>query len=191
MHHVTEWLDHYPAFWPIFIILARITDVSMGTMRTIFVVRGARWKAAVLGFIEVVVWVTAVSGVLVEPTFVKILSYGGGFALGNATGVWIEGKLAIGQQRVVAISKHLSHTVAMALRMADYRVTEVPAVGGRGEVAMCFVIVQRKKVDQVVRIIHGADDDALVVVEDVRRTVLSRRPVTNANTGWRAVVKKK
>lgn len=191
MHHVTDWLDHYPVFWPIFIILARIMDVSLGTMRTIFVVRGARWKAAMLGFIEIVVWVSAVSGVLVEPTLIKILSYGVGFALGNANGVWIEGKLAIGQQRVIAISKHFTHAVAMALRMADYVVTEVPARGGRGAVAMCFVIVPRKKTGQIMQIIRGADEDAVVIVEDIRHTVLSRRPVSNATTGWRAVLKKK
>lgn len=191
MQYVTEWLDAYPVFWPIFIILARITDVSLGTVRTICVVRGARWTAAVLGFCEVTVWVTAVSGVLIEPTLIKVLSYGMGFALGNACGVWMEGSLAMGQQRIIAISKHYSHAIALALRMADYVVTELPARGHHGEVAMCFVIAPRKKSNQIVNIITGADEDAVVVVEDVRRTVMSRRPVASASTGWRAVPKKK
>ncbi len=191
MDNITEWLNLHPVYWPIFIILARITDVSLGTVRTIFVVRGARWKAAMLGFLEVIVWVTAVSGVLVQPTLIKILSYGAGFAMGNAIGVWIEEVLAIGQQRVVALSRHYTHAVAMALRMADYMVTEVPARGGRGEVAMCFVIAPRKKTHQIMQIIQGADEDALVVVEDIRHSILSHRPVTSASTGWRAVLKKK
>ena len=188
---VTDWLDTYPVFWPAFIIIARILDVSLGTVRTIYVVRGARWTSAVLGFIEVIVWVFAVSGVLMEPSLVKILAYGVGFALGNAIGVWIEGLLAIGQQRIVAISKHLSHAVAFALRMADYSVTEVPARGREGEVAMCFVVAPRKRARQITTIIRGADEDAIVVVEDVRHTVMSRRPVAAASTGWRAVIKKK
>ncbi len=191
MHTVTDWLDMYPVFWPVFIIVARILDVSMGTVRTIYVVRGARWTAAVLGFVEVIVWVLAVSGVLMEPTLVKILAYGVGFALGNAIGVWIEGLLAIGQQRVIAISRHFSHAIAMALRMADYTVTEVPARGGRGQVAMCFVIAPRKRTGQITNIIRGADEDAVVVVEDVRHTVMSRKPVAAAATGWRAILKKK
>ena len=191
MQHVTAWLDAYPLFWPIFIILARITDVSLGTVRTICVVRGARWTAAMLGFCEVTVWITAVSGVLIEPTLVKVVSYGVGFALGNACGVWMEGVLAMGQQRIVAISKHYSQAIAMALRMANYTVTEVPARGHHGEVAMCFVIAPRKKSNQIVAIIIGADEDAVVVVEDVRRTVMSRRPVATAATGWRSVLKKK
>jgi uncharacterized protein YebE (UPF0316 family) len=147
--------------------------------------------AALLGFCEVTVWVSAVSGVLLEPTWVKLLSYGAGFALGNACGVWLEGLLALGQQRVIAISKHYTHTIAMALRMADYTVTEVPARGFQGEVAMCFVIAPRKKVNRIINIIIGADEDANVIVEDVRRTVMSRRPVATAGTGWRAIAKKK
>jgi len=100
--------------------------------------------------------------------------------------------LAIGQQRVIAISKHVNHTIAMALRMADYSVTELPAKGMNGEVAMCFAIVPRKKTNQVVRIIRGADDDAVVIVEDVRQTVMNRRPSTPSPvTGWRAIAKKK
>jgi len=191
MHYVTEWLDAYPIFWPIFIILARIADVSLGTVRTICVVRGARWTAAWLGFMEVIVWITAVSGVLIEPTLVKVVAYGVGFALGNACGVWMESGLAMGQQRVVAISKHYSQAIAMALRMADYTVTEVPARGQQGKVAMCFVVAQRKCANQIVDIITGADEDAVVVVEDVRRTVMSRRPAATTLTGWRSVPKKK
>lgn len=191
MQTVTDFLNAYPIFWPLFIILARITDVSLGTVRTICVVRGARWTAAALGFCEVIVWVTAVSGVLVHPTVVKVLAYGVGFALGNACGIGLENLLAIGQQRVVAISRHYNHAIAMALRMADYLVTEVPARGSRGEVAMCFVIAPRKEVNRIIRIITGADEDANVIVEDVRRTVMSRRAVPSASTGWRAVLKKK
>ena len=191
MQSVNDWLDAYPIFWPVFIILARIMDVSLGTVRTISVVRGARWTAAVLGFCEVIVWITAVSGVLVQPTVVKVVSYGLGFALGNACGVWLESKLAMGQQRVIAMSRHYNQAIAMALRMADYTVTEVPARGGRGEVAMCFVIAPRKRTPRIIQIIKGADGDAVVVVEDVRQTVISRRPATAVATTWRAVLKKK
>ena len=189
MQIITDWLDAYPIFWPVFIILARIMDVSLGTVRTICVVRGARWTAAILGFVEVIVWVLAVSGVLVQPTLVKVLSYGIGFALGNACGVWVEGKLAMGQQRIIAISRHYSQAIAMAMRMADYTVTELPARGKGGEVAMCFAIVPRKQTQKVMNIICGADEDAVVIVEDVRQTVMSRRP--GGATGWRAILKRK
>ena len=55
-------------FWPtlanaLFIFGLRVTDVSMGTVRTIMVLRGMRKVAALIGFVEVSIWVVAVSRV--------------------------------------------------------------------------------------------------------------------------------
>ncbi len=58
---IEPWLDAHAVFWPLFIFLARVTDVSIGTMRTIFVVRGHRMFAAMLGFVEVIIWIVAAS----------------------------------------------------------------------------------------------------------------------------------
>ena len=196
MQEIIDWLNLHPWFWPAFIISARVIDVSLGTMRTIFVVRGHRGIAACLGFAEVIVWMVGVSGVLTEVTVVKVLSYGVGFALGNACGIAVEQKLAIGQQIVTLISPRRSNAVAGALRLADYRVTEIPARGGRGNVAMCVTVVSRRKTPEVLRIARTVDDEVLSTVEDIRQTTLIRKPATaegmpSSYTGWRAVLKKK
>ncbi len=190
---IEPWLDAHAVFWPLFIFLARVTDVSIGTMRTIFVVRGHRMFAAMLGFVEVIIWIVAVSGVLRDDlTVVKVLAYGGGFATGNLVGVWVEQKLAIGLQRVILISRGRHHSVAFGLRLADFAVTEVPARGGMGEVAMCFVIVARRRAPDVVRIAKAIDPDVFLIVEDVRSSSLRRRSdVAHEATGWRAIAKKK
>jgi uncharacterized protein YebE (UPF0316 family) len=36
----------------LFIFFARIIDVSMGTIRTILIIRGEKWPAAIIGFIK-------------------------------------------------------------------------------------------------------------------------------------------
>jgi len=190
MTQVMEWLDSHVLFWPIFIICARVTDVSLGTLRTIFVVRGYRAIAACLGFCEVVIWIVAVSGVLREVTVIKVLSYGLGFALGNACGIGLEQKLALGRQLIIIISRTKSRAVAFALRLADFVVTEVPARGGWGDVAMCLVVVPRRQTSQVVRIAQAVDVDVFVVVEDVREHPSIRRQGP-PRTGWRAFLKKK
>jgi uncharacterized protein YebE (UPF0316 family) len=190
---IEHWLDAHAVFWPLFIFLARVADVSIGTVRTIMVVRGRRGIAAALGFCEVIIWVVAVSGVLRHDlTVVKVLAYGSGFAAGNMAGVWLEQWLAIGMQRVILISRGRHHSVAFGLRLAEYLVTEVPARGGRGEVAMCFLIVPRRQAPQVLRIARAIDPDVVIIVEDVRTTSLSRRGAAGHEaTGWRAIVKKK
>ncbi|MCC7204784.1 MAG: DUF2179 domain-containing protein [Phycisphaeraceae bacterium] len=191
MNPLHQWLETYPVALLAFIYFARVTDVSIGTVRTIFVVRGHRGWAAFLGFFEVMIWLLAVSGVLTTLTVAKMLAYGLGFASGNLMGIWLEQKLAIGQQRVTLISQGRHHSVAFGLRLADYTVTEVPAHGGQGDVAMCFVIVPRAQVQQVVAIARGVDPEVFTTVEDVRQSSLRRVVSGHEATGWRSVFIKK
>jgi len=119
MADVLSWLGAHPYFWPLFIFCARVTDVSIGTMRTIFVVRGYRLIAAVLGFFEVTVWLMAVSSVIGNlHRWPNIVAYGLGFATGNAVGMWLEQKVALGMQTVRIISPPPAAAVAEALRFA-------------------------------------------------------------------------
>lgn len=185
------WLDAHPYLWPAFIIPARILDQSLGTVRTIAVVRGNKVLATVLGFAEVLVWVLAVSGVLQEITVLKVVSYAAGFALGNLVGIHLESWLAMGQQIVTMVSSHRTQSVAFALRLANLVVTEVPAKGSSGEVAMCFVVVPRRRTGEVLRIARGVDDQVRAVVEDVRSTDLTLPRMAVAPTGWRGVFKRK
>ncbi|MCG3138622.1 MAG: hypothetical protein HJJLKODD_02488 [Phycisphaerae bacterium] len=192
MNHAFEWLDLHPIFWPLFIILARISDVSIGTVRTIAVVRGYRLFAAILGFCEVTIWLLIVSGILEDITLLKIISYGVGFALGNYVGIHLEQQLAMGIQLIFLISRGKAHAVAFGLRMADYLVTELPAYGRKGEVALCFTVVPRRQAPEVLRIARTVDENVNVIVEDVRQMSLVTRPATAVPvTGWRSIIKKK
>lgn len=191
MDAIVQFLDGHAWLWPVFIVLARIVDVSLGTVRTITVVRGHRGLAAALGFAEVLVWVIAVSGVLLEVTMVKLISYALGFAAGNVAGIFIEQKIGLGQQMVMLVSRRQPHSVAFALRMAGFRVTEVAAHGEIDDVALCFTVTARRRVDQVLAIARGADEDVDATIQDVRETSLAYAPAGVPVTGWRAVLKKK
>lgn len=168
MEQMLAWMETYPLLMAAFIIAARVVDVSLGTIRMICVVRGYRVSAAVLGFLEIVTWVVTVSGVLAQITPIKVLAYATGFALGNATGMWIEGKLAMGRQMIMFISRTKAHSVAFGLRMANYVVTQVSARGSRGKVAMCFVVVPRGRAAETIRLARQIDEKVFVIVEDVR-----------------------
>ncbi len=191
MGDLFTWLNANPWFWPLFIVPARVLDVSIGTMRTIAVVRGNRVLATVLGFFEVLIWVTAVSGVLVDVTPIKLLSYAAGFALGNLTGILIENRIALGSQMVMLVSTQRTQSVAFALRMGNFMVTEVPGKGARGDVALCFCVVPRRQVPRVLGIARGVDPGVHAVLEDVRFTELMQPQSAGAFTGWRSVLKRK
>lgn len=69
---------------PLFILLARICDVSLGTLRIIFVSKGLKIWAPILGFFEVLIWILAIGELMQDvDKWYYYLFYAGGFAAGN------------------------------------------------------------------------------------------------------------
>lgn len=152
------------------IFSARVVDVSLGTLRMAAVVRGSRRWAFILGFFEVLVWVTAVSKVIRNldvPWYA--ISYALGFATGTFVGITIERKLAIGEQVVRVFSRH-GDRIAAAIRELGHAVTVFEGKGRDGEVLLLYTKVPRRTVPLVVAAARAADSDCFYVVEDVRAT---------------------
>src|SRR4030095_3024128 len=115
-------LTVFVTFW--LIVLARITDVSLGTIRMVSVVQGRRAFAAVLGFFQAVVFICAVAKVLLNMSQpVYALAYGLGFATGTYLGMLIEHRLAFGKQLVFLLTPK-GPELGAVLRAGDYRVAE-------------------------------------------------------------------
>lgn len=191
MAELLSWLAAHPLFWPVFIFCARVTDVSIGTMRTIFVVRGYRFIAAVFGFFEVTIWIVAVSGVIGNlHRWQNIVAYGLGFATGNAVGMWLEQKVALGMQAIRFISQSHSAAVAQALRFAGFGVTVLKGHGRDGDVCVSFVVVPRRETPVVIRVAQGIDPEVFTTVEDVRSTSFHNYRGAVPATGWRGLMKK-
>jgi uncharacterized protein YebE (UPF0316 family) len=159
-------------FWwlGVLVIFAlRVTDMSMDTVRMLFVIRGRRSLAWILGFMQSIIYVLAISSVLTHLDNVfNVIGYGAGFATGNVVGMWIEGRLAIGHTQLSIISSNLGCSVVDKLREAGYAVTEIPARGRDGMVTLISCAVLRKDVAHAEAIIRDADADAFVTAEDVR-----------------------
>ena len=192
MTTLMHWLDAYPLLWPLFIFCARILDVSLGTLRTIYIIRGSRILGPFLGFFEVLIWLTAVSGVFMHlDQWYNIVAYAAGFATGNAVGVLIEHKLAIGMQAIRLISRTQSAAVAAGLRLAGFAVTEVKGRGMTGPVSVSYVVVPRKDTSKVIGAACSIDPDVFCTVEDIRSTSLSAYRNGLPATGWRVLFKRK
>ena len=82
---------------PILIFISRVLDVSLGTMRLIFVSKGYKLLAPVLGFFEVLIWLVAIGQIMQHlDNIFCYLAYGLGFATGNFVGIYLEEKMSIG-----------------------------------------------------------------------------------------------
>jgi uncharacterized protein YebE (UPF0316 family) len=158
------------------IILARIADVSLGTIRTINVVHGRRLLALVLGFFEVLIWILVVSRVITgaAATPAYAIAYALGFALGNYVGMTIESKLALGHQ-VVRIFTRRGPVLAAALRESGLLVTQFEGHGRDGPVQELFIQIGRRAAARVVAQARELDPTCYYMVDDVR-VVSSYRP---------------
>jgi uncharacterized protein YebE (UPF0316 family) len=156
---------------PLLVFFARVADVSLGTLRIIFISRGKRNLAPILGFVEVFIWITVVSQIVSHAhNIIAYLAYAAGFAAGNYVGMYIEDKLAIGTQIIRLIVQNESFPLTQNLHDAGYGVTCVPGQGTAGPVMLVYTIVRRKDVAKVIDIIHQTHPNAFLTIEDLRST---------------------
>jgi uncharacterized protein YebE (UPF0316 family) len=160
-----------PAAWlgALAIFGLRVVDMSFDTLRMLFVVRGRKWIAWVLGFLQSVVFVIAITSVLSNlDNPLNVIGYAAGFATGNVVGMLIEERLAIGHIHLQIVSPRRGAALSQALREAGFGVTEIPARGRDGMVSMLSVSVLRKDVARVEALVHANDAEAFMTSEDVR-----------------------
>lgn len=151
------------------IFLLRICDMSMDTLRVLFVVRGKKLIVWILGFLQSLIFVIAISSVLTgDKNYLNILGYATGFATGNIVGMLIEERLAIGHVLVTVISSNRGALLAEKIRASGFAVTEIAGRGKNGTVFELHASVLRKDVDHVETIVLEADPTAFVTAEDIR-----------------------
>lgn len=163
---------------PVFIFLARICDVTIGTMRIIFVSRGMKMVAPVLGFFEVFIWIIAVGQIFQNLTNpLNYFAYAAGFATGNYVGMLVEEKLAMGLALIRIITQRDATNLINYLRAAGYGVTVLDAQGKQGPGKVIFSVVKRKNIKNVEDAIHEFNPKAFYSIEDVRRAAEGTFPL--------------
>ncbi len=154
---------------PLLVFFARITDVTLGTIRIIFTLRGKKHLAPLLGFVEVFIWVTVIAQITKGAhNIIAYLAYAGGFAVGNYIGMYIEDKLAIGMLVVRAIVPDHIQGLTEKLHEKGYGVTSVKAQGSLGPVKLVYTVVMRKNLPEVAKIIQDTYPNAFFTVEELR-----------------------
>jgi uncharacterized protein YebE (UPF0316 family) len=154
---------------PFMIFCARICDVTMGTIRVIFISKGIRCLAPVIGFFEVIIWLLAIGQVMNNLTnVVSYVAYGAGFATGTYIGMYIEERISIGLASVRIITKEDPKELVQYLRSHKYGVTSIDGEGGTGKVKMVFTIIKRQDLGHVVGIIQQFHPNAFYSVEEVK-----------------------
>jgi uncharacterized protein YebE (UPF0316 family) len=162
------------AQWPVWagallIFFARIADVSLGTIRIAFISRGEKNLAPLIGFVEMSIWLFAISQIVQNlNNFAYYMAYAGGFAMGVFTGLRIEDRLALGSRMIRTVSRKDASGLLDALRGAGFGVTSVSAAGGSGDVHLFFSVMKRSEVRHYLSIVDQHHPDAFSSIEEVR-----------------------
>ncbi|NMD37989.1 MAG: DUF2179 domain-containing protein [Christensenellaceae bacterium] len=162
MHNILVYL---------FILLAKIIEVSIGTLRLMLITRGERLIGAIISFFEICLWVFIASTVLNDLSNdpIKALIYAAGFSIGNYVGSMFEGKLALGTVKIEAIvmKKH-GENLADAIREKGYAVTVVEAKGMNYDRNILYMIIKRKDCKAVCDMIRATEDNVVLTINDIK-----------------------
>jgi uncharacterized protein YebE (UPF0316 family) len=124
---------------PLLIFLARITDQTIGTIRLIYAAKGFKYLAPLFGFIESLIWLTAISQIIKHlDNFYCYIAFAGGFAMGNFFGIYLEQKISIGVVLVRVILQKYEAALGENLKAAGYGYTLMDALGREGSVTFFY-----------------------------------------------------
>src|SRR5690554_1718443 len=153
-------------FGPLLIMLMRIGDVTIGTIRTILIVQGKKYQAGIAGFFEVLIWVFAIRFIFQHlDNLANMFGYALGFGLGNMLGIALEHRIGLGYAQINIISRHYTDQIVDKIRKLRHGATILPAEGGSGGVSIIVVITARKFQKKLIQLVEEIDKDAFITVQ--------------------------
>jgi len=166
---ITEGFWYTWVLIPALIFIARVADVSIGTLRIVFVSKGLKLLAPLLGFFEIFIWLLAMTKVFENlDNWLYFIAYSAGFATGNYIGLLIEEKLALGYANLQIITQKSGIDLARKLSDEGFGVTWNDANGSRGEVTVIYCVIKRSNFKRVTEIIKKYNPRAFYTIEDIR-----------------------
>ncbi|UCC40546.1 MAG: DUF2179 domain-containing protein [Candidatus Aminicenantes bacterium] len=154
---------------PLLIFLARIADVTLGTMRIVFISKQLKYLAPLVGFFEVIIWLLAIRQIMQNLNNVACyIAYGAGFAIGTLIGIHIEYKMAIGSSIIRIITKKDATELIGHLRSKGYGVTSMDAEGSEGKVHVIYMTIRRQDFENIAQIIREFNPNAFYTMEDIQ-----------------------
>src|SRR4030042_5536128 len=154
---------------PFLIFIARIADVSLGTLRIIFISKGKKYLAPLLGFIEIFIWIRAITRIFENLyNWTCYFAYAAGFAAGNFIGIVVKEKISLGVELIRIITSKEATDLIRALRERGYGITYITANGSQGEVGIIYSIIKRSDLKEFVEFMKKLNHNAFYTIEDIR-----------------------
>ncbi len=164
-----DFLDQMPWLLPVMIFFGRIFDVSLGTLRIIFVSKGEKYIAPIIGFFEVFIWVVIISQILTRANdLVAYLSYAAGYASGNYIGILLEQRIAYGIVLCRIYTQKNGMELVQILNKMNFGATLTHGTGSTNEVDIIETVIDRHQMKTIEKTLTTFDPNIFYVIEDVR-----------------------
>jgi uncharacterized protein YebE (UPF0316 family) len=169
------------------IFCMRIADVSIGTIRTIYTIRGQRTIAMVLGIVESGIWIVAISKAmeLMKHNPWAMVGWAFGFGAGSFVGITIEKWIGTGHILMRVISPAKGRVLRDELLGKDVGVTAVPGEGRDGDVLILFVVAQRRRGKDLLTTIEQVDPEAFITIDPISQAIGGYMPLPAPATSVR------
>lgn len=154
---------------PFFIFFARILDVSLGTIRVIFISKGFKYIAPLIGFFEILIWLFAISQIvnhLNNPLYA--VAYAAGFATGTFVGIVLEEKISLGMVLIQVVTRKSAEEMIGELRQNNFRMTVLDAQGSGGNAKMILLATKRHNISKALGIVRKFNPTAFYTIEDTK-----------------------
>ncbi len=176
---------------PLLILTARVFDVTLGTLRIVFISQGRRKLAPIVGFFEIFIWLLAMGQIFNNLTnFIYYFAYAGGFAIGNYVGLLVEDKISLGLLSLQLIIRENPENLIGLLKENGYSITTMSAEGARGIVKLVLLIIKRKNLPKILELIRQNNPKAFISIEQVKSVRGGNFP-SHVKTRWELFNRKK
>lgn len=181
---------------PLLIFVARILDVSINTIRIIFVMSGRKLISTILGFFESLIWLLAIGQIFQHINNVySYIAYPAGFAVGILVGMLIEERLALGKVVVRIISHENLSSLVEYLQNQNMRYSIVSGESKVGEEKLLFTVLKRDNLSSFLEKVKQDVPNAFYTVESVKSAgesgLLAEQPSRRGIGAWLTSVKRK
>jgi len=181
---------------PLLIFFARIADVSINTVRIIFVMSGHKFISTLLGFFESLIWLMAIGQIFGHlNNWVSYLAYPGGFAMGILVGMLIEERLALGKVVVRAITSENLSAILEYMVNNNLRYTLISGESATQKENILFTVVKRDRLQDLINEFNASLPQAFYTIESVKKAsetgILTETPSRRGIGSWLGSVKRK
>lgn len=154
---------------PLLIFSARVADVTLGTLRIVFISQGRRKLAPLVGFFEIFIWLLAMGQIFSNLTnFIYYIAYAGGFSMGNWVGLMVENKISLGLLSLQLIIRENPEKLINLLKDQGYSITTMTAEGSKGMVRLVILVIKRKNLPKILELIRENNPKAFISIEQVK-----------------------